>query len=217
MFTFFDWYFDCLSSINPLVSWLHHTVFEKWLYVKNNVLAQFACHYLFLCFGYCFFGCGYYLYCSRNYSIALTQLLDKLPEWGDALISYINTIAAKHPELQLDYLIKSISNADSTIQEFLGEFISKLTTTIVVTGVSIIKFVFNFIVAIIVSIYLLIDKKMQSRGIKRTIYAIFDEERADKICAVIKRSIHIFSNFFDGKMIDSLIIGALTFVQYDDY
>ena len=54
---------------------------------------------------------------------------------------------------------------------------------------------------------------MQSRGIKRTIYAIFDEERADKICAVIKRSIHIFSNFFDGKMIDSLIIGALTFVS----
>ena len=49
---------------------------------------------------------------------SLTQLLDKLPEWGDALISYINTIAAKHPELQLDYLIKSISNADSTIQEF---------------------------------------------------------------------------------------------------
>ena len=144
---------------------------------------------------------------------SLTQLLDKLPEWGDALISYINTIAAKHPELQLDYLIKSISNADSTIQEFLGEFISKLTTTIVVTGVSIIKFVFNFIVAIIVSIYLLIDKKMQSRGIKRTIYAIFDEERANKICAVIKRSIHIFSNFFDGKMIDSLIIGALTFVS----
>ena len=198
--------------INPLVSWMHHTVFEKWLYVKNNVLA----HLLAITFSYVlvivFLVVGI-IYIVPEIIDSLTQLLDKLPEWGDALISYINTIAAKHPELQLDYLIKSISNADSTIQEFLGEFISKLTTTIVVTGVSIIKFVFNFIVAIIVSIYLLIDKKMQSRGIKRTIYAIFDEERADKICAVIKRSIHIFSNFFDGKMIDSLIIGALTFVS----
>ena len=198
--------------INPLVSWLHHTVFEKWLYVKNNVLA----HLLAITFSYVlvivFLVVGI-IYIVPEIIDSLTQLLDKLPEWGDALISYINTIAAKHPELQLDYLIKSISNADSTIQEFLGEFISKLTTTIVVTGVSIIKFVFNFIVAIIVSIYLLIDKKMQSRGIKRTIYAIFDEERANKICAVIKRSIHIFSNFFDGKMIDSLIIGALTFVS----
>ena len=198
--------------INPLVSWMHHTVFEKWLYVKNNVLA----HLLAITFSYALvivvLVVGI-IYIVPEIIDSLTQLLDKLPEWGDALISYINTIAAKHPELQLDYLIKSISNADSTIQEFLGEFISKLTTTIVVTGVSIIKFVFNFIVAIIVSIYLLIDKKMQSRGIKRTIYAIFDEERADKICAVIKRSIHIFSNFFDGKMIDSLIIGALTFVS----
>ena len=198
--------------INPLVSWMHHTVFEKWLYVKNNVLA----HLLAITFSYVlvivFLVVGI-IYIVPEIIDSLTQLLDKLPEWGDALISYINTIAAKHPELQLDYLIKSISNADSTIQEFLGEFISKLTTTIVVTGVSIIKFVFNFIVAIIVSIYLLIDKKMQSRGIKRTIYAIFDEERANKICAVIKRSIHIFSNFFDGKMIDSLIIGALTFVS----
>ena len=198
--------------INPLVSWLHHTVFEKWLYVKNNVLA----HLLAITFSYVlvivFLVVGI-IYIVPEIIDSLTQLLDKLPEWGDALISYINTIAAKHPELQLDYLIKSISNADSTIQEFLGGFISKLTTTIVVTGVSIIKFVFNFIVAIIVSIYLLIDKKMQSRGIKRTIYAIFDEERANKICAVIKRSIHIFSNFFDGKMIDSLIIGALTFVS----
>ena len=160
--------------INPLVSWLHHTVFEKWLYVKNNVLA----HLLAITFSYVlvivFLVVGI-IYIVPEIIDSLTQLLDKLPEWGDALISYI--------------------------------------TTIVVTGVSIIKFVFNFIVAIIVSIYLLIDKKMQSRGIKRTIYAIFDEERANKICAVIKRSIHIFSNFFDGKMIDSLIIGALTFVS----
>ena len=42
--------------IKPLVSWLHQQCF-----------GSFACHYLFLCFGYCFFGCGYYLYCSRNY------------------------------------------------------------------------------------------------------------------------------------------------------
>lgn len=34
--------------INPLVSWMHHTVFEKWLYVKNNVLA----HLLAITFSY---------------------------------------------------------------------------------------------------------------------------------------------------------------------
>ena len=89
---------------------MHHTVFEKWLLCEEQCFGSFTCHYFFLCFGYCFFGCGYY-YIVPEIIDSLTQLLDKLPEWGDALISYINTIAAKHPELQLDYLIKSISNA----------------------------------------------------------------------------------------------------------
>ena len=53
---------------------------------------------------------------------------------------------------------------------------------------------------------------MQSRGINVHL-CIFVRRACYKICAVIKRSIHIFQNFFDGKMIDSLIIGALTFVS----
>ena len=57
----------------------------------------------------------------------------------------------------------TITSADSTLQSFLSDFIKNITTTIVVTGVTVIKFVFNLIVAIIVSCYLLIDKKMQIR------------------------------------------------------
>ena len=147
-----------------------------------------------------------------------SQLFGNVVEANNVITYAASCGSTKYDELPLE-VATCIRETFKRISAFSArdmnthEFISKLTTTIVVTGVSIIKFVFNFIVAIIVSIYLLIDKKMQSRGIKRTIYAIFDEERANKICAVIKRSIHIFSNFFDGKMIDSLIIGALTFVS----
>jgi predicted PurR-regulated permease PerM len=95
----------------------------------------------------------------------------------------------------------------------LSDFIKNITTTIVLTGVSVIKFVFNFIVAIIVSCYLLIDKKMQTRGIKRVIFAVFKYPIAERIWNIIKRSLKIFINFFDGKMIDSLIIGILTFIS----
>ena len=59
--------------------------------------------------------------------------------------------------------------------------------------------------------YLIIDKKMQARGIKRVVFAVFKEERAKKLWSVAKRSIRIFSDFFDGKMIDSLIMGVLCF------
>lgn len=105
-----------------------------------------------------------------------------------------------------------ITNTDSTLQNTLSKIISGLTTTIVATGVSVLKFIFNFIVAIIVSCYLIIDKKMQARGIKRVVFAFFKQERAEKLWNIAKRSIRIFSNFLDGKMIDSLIIGILCFI-----
>ena len=54
---------------------------------------------------------------------------------------------------------------------------------------------------------------MQARGIKRVVFAFFKKERAERIWYVTKRSIKIFSDFFDGKMVDSLIIGLLCFVS----
>lgn len=72
-------------------------------------------------------------------------------------------------------------NTDSTLQDTLNKVITSLTTTIVDTGFSVLKFIFNFIVAIIVSCYLIIDKKMQARGIKRVVFAFFKPERAKNL------------------------------------
>lgn len=197
--------------INPLVNWINNTMLKKWLHIKNNALTRMLAITLSYLIVFVILILGI-VYIVPELIDSLTLLLEKIPALGDSLINYVTNIAQKNPKLQLDYVIKSISNADSTIQKYLGDFISTLTTTVVSTSVSIVKFTFNLIVAVIVSIYLLIDKKIQARGIKRTIYAIFKPEHANKICSVIKRSIHIFSNFFDGKMVDSLIIGILTFV-----
>ena len=80
--------------INPLVSWMHHTVFEKWLYVKNNVLA----HLLAITFSYVlvivFLVVGI-IYIVPEIIDSLTQLLDKLPEWGDAPVSYTHLLISR--------------------------------------------------------------------------------------------------------------------------
>ena len=65
----------------------------------------------------------------------------------------------------------------------------------------------------IVSCYLLIDKKKQARGIKRVIYAFLPTETAYSVCRGIRLAITTFGDFIDGKMIDSLIIGIITFVS----
>lgn len=197
--------------INPLVSWMRHTVLIKWLHISNRGLSKLLAIFIsyFIVIAVITLGIIYIIPEIIN---SLNELLDKMPLWAAAIIDFVNGLADKYPDLDFKYIQDSITSADSTLQKLVSDIITKLTSTLFATGLSIIKFVFNFIVAVIVSCYLLIDKKMQKRSIKRIIYAFFKKEHAEKICYNINRSVNIFSNFFDGKMIDSLIIGLLCFV-----
>lgn len=118
----------------------------------------------------------------------------------------------RYPDIDFKYIQNTVTNADTTLQSTLSKFISTLTTTIVTTGVSVVKFAINFIVAIIVSCYLIIDEKCRLVELN-VLFLHFSKERAERIWYVTKRSIKIFSDFFDGKMVDSLIIGLLCFVS----
>lgn len=197
--------------INPLVSWMRKTVFKKWLHIKNDALNRILAIFFSYLLVITTMTVGL-IYLIPEIINSLTELLNKMPEWANSIMDFINNLSKKYPDIDFKYIQDTITNTDSTLQTTLSKFISGLTTTIVATGVSVLKFIFNFIVAIIVSCYLIIDKKMQARGIKRVVFAFLKPERAEKIWNIVKRSIRIFSNFFDGKMVDSLIIGILCFI-----
>lgn len=197
--------------INPLVNWIRNTVLIKWFHIRNRALNRLLAIFVAYIIVLAVITLGL-VYLIPEIISSLNQLLDQMPVWANAIIDFINGLADKYPDLNFKYIQDTINNADSTLQDIVSNIIKELTTRIVVTGVSIVKFIFNFIVAIIVSCYLLIDKKMQARSIKRMIYAFFKEERASVICRNIRRSITIFSDFFDGKMIDSLIMCILCFI-----
>lgn len=197
--------------INPLVSWMRKSIFRKLFHIKNDALNRLLAIFFSYAFVITIMILGL-IFLIPELIDSLNQLLYKMPDWANSIMNFINELAKKYPDFDFKYIQDTITSADSTLQNTLSDFIKNITTTIVVTGVTVIKFVFNFIVAIIVSCYLLIDKKIQTRGIKRVVYAFFKYPHAEKIWSVIKRSLRIFTNFFDGKMIDSLIIGILTFI-----
>ncbi|MCR5587063.1 MAG: AI-2E family transporter [Lachnospiraceae bacterium] len=198
--------------INPLVNWIRNTVLIKWLHIRNRALNRLLAIFIsyFIVVSVAIVG---FIYIIPEFINSLSLLIEQIPSWGKSVTGFVNKLADRHPEMDFNYVRKLIDNADSTVQKYLSDFLKSTTATIYVTGVSIIKFIFNLIVAIIVSCYLLIDKKMTSRSIRRIIYAFFEKERAERISRVLRSTITTFSNFFDGKMIDSLIIGILCFVS----
>ena len=77
---------------------------------------------------------------------------------------------------------------------------------------SILSSIWNIVLGVIVSIYLLMDKEKFIALSKKMVFGIFSKDRGDFILNMGRRTDTIFGKFLSGKILDSFIIGVLTFV-----
>ena len=99
--------------------------------------------------------------------------------------------------------------------EFVNNIVQFATNLIPILG-NIVKGVFssiwNIVLGVVVSTYLLIDKEKFIAIGRKVTTSIFSEKTASRIIELTKRADSIFGRFLSGKILDSLIIGILTFV-----
>ena len=69
----------------------------------------------------------------------------------------------------------------------------------------------NALIGIIVSIYFLFSKEKLCAQVKKTCYAFFNRKRAARMVRITRKTKRTFEGFIIGKIIDSIIIGVLTF------
>lgn len=196
--------------INPLVNWMRRVLFGKLIPIKkpglNNALSIALSYVLVLA---AIIAAIFFIVPSIvNTAYDLVKQIDgardsvlKLAAWVDKKID-IGLVKTVNHYLTADYL-----------KDLVASYAKDITSTVISTGSAVVGAVVNIIIAFIVSIYLIIDKKVQTRSIKRVLYAFFEEHNAKRICYVGKRAVSIFSNFFDGKMLDSLVMGIITYVS----
>ncbi|MFI3252957.1 MAG: AI-2E family transporter [Eubacteriales bacterium] len=115
-------------------------------------------------------------------------------------------------ETEILPLVSSIENFTSFAQSTLLPHLSGVVSGVSQFVFTIVGFIFDLVVAIIVSIYLLTRKKIFAAQGKKLIYAFFSVKAADFILGEIRNSYRILSGFFIGKMIDSMIIGVICFI-----
>lgn len=79
-------------------------------------------------------------------------------------------------------------------------------------GVAVGNGVINGITALIASIYMLVGKARLTRQFKKLIYAFTSHKGAQRILKLGRQANIIFVGFFNGKLLDSFIIGVLCFL-----
>ncbi|HBG5344496.1 TPA: AI-2E family transporter [Clostridioides difficile] len=125
-----------------------------------------------------------------------TKLIDKLMTDLNLDEQYFNLAVDKWNEF-VTYIIKFVTD----LIPILGSMLKNVASSI-----------WNIVLGLIVSVYLLIDKEKFYGLSKKITYAVFTETQAARILELTQRSNSTFGRFLGGKILDSFIIGILTFV-----
>lgn len=89
-----------------------------------------------------------------------------------------------------------------------NEIMSNLTVGVL----NILSEIFDALIGVIVSVYILFSKETFARQSKKAVYAIFNADHANLVLHLTTKSNEIFGGFIIGKIIDSAIIGVLCFI-----
>lgn len=131
---------------------------------------------------------------------AIQRVQEQLAEL-EAWLPQLETLAA---DLQFDW--KALSEkAVSLAREWGGGLVSSGGVLIggVVSGVS------TFVIGLIFSFYVLLQKERLARQGRQVLYALFPEPWADKALEVLRLSGRTFSSFLSGQCVEAVILGAL--------
>ncbi len=146
---------------------------------------------------------------------SVSEIADKLPEYGNNIEDFILDFVEDKPAIK-DYVQGTMNELVNTITDYYkNQILPQINTYIsqVLTGVmATFKMILNILIGLCVAVYLLIGKDKFIGEIKKTIYAVFKLEKANVILAVTRQVDNIFGGFITGKLVDSLIIGALCFI-----
>ena len=136
--------------------------------------------------------------------------------------SIVDTVRDKVPAL-LQYL-QSLNLDTSVVEEYLqkidlNSIVSTFTdnagsilNVVAGTAASTIGAVATFVMALIIAIYIILDKTTLTHQAKAILYANLSRERADKVIYVASLTNRTYSRFLSGQCIEALILGGLLII-----
>lgn len=155
------------------------------------------------------------LYLFLNF--ILPQLLSSVIGLVNEIPNHFISITNKFNELTSEFHIQEeyydiISSKWNEFVNYILGFATDLVPKIGNFTKNIISSIWNIVLGVIVSIYLLMDKERFKALSKKIVVSFFSDKNAKRIMELTRRSDNIFGRFLSGKILDSFIIGILTFI-----
>ncbi len=146
---------------------------------------------------------------------SVQSILIKVPTYMNRINIWFSDILTEYPDLEdlFDQYWIDIENWFMTqVLPTVQETISKVSTSLIGSVLDFLMAIFNFIIGIIISIYLLSGKELFCAQAKKIAYALLREERANNLINNMRFANKTFGGFLSGKILDSFLVGIFCFL-----
>ena len=134
--------------------------------------------------------------------------LDTITAWGEKFLENNPAVGNLFNQYSETIINAVTSYAKNTILPSLTSLIGSVSSQIV----AILRFLLDFIIGIIVCVYVLNAKKLLAAQSKRIVYSVAGAEKGNATLEVVRFIDRVFYGFISGKLWDSLIIGIICFI-----
>lgn len=146
---------------------------------------------------------------------SISSLAANLPSYYKNILAWGDDVFKSNPKLAEYFENFSGSMYEKLITWLQNDLLpesSKLLSLLTDGVVNAMSVLFNVFIGIIVSIYLMAGKENFCAQAKKLMYAILPHKRVEGTLEVMRETHTVFAKFISGKIVDSLIVGMLTFI-----
>lgn len=146
--------------------------------------------------------------------LSIQSIILQFPIYVTQLSNWVEKLLADNPEAEkmvLDLFTKYSVEIEKWLNNTLLPQMNSILKVVSLSLLGILKALWNLIIGLIISIYLMSSKETFAGQGKKILYAFFETKTANIIIHDLRFTHRAFSGFISGKILDSAIIGILCF------
>ena len=217
----FIWGLVIVYLLSPLVRFLQKKIFGPIcakLSVKRPEKGQSCARVLSVIFAEIFMLAlitGLFFLIIPQLDSSIETIVVNSPTYIDSLTTWATKKLAAYPEIS-DYVAHILGDVNTNIITWLqNTILPKLGSLLTNVGMGVryvVTGVYNLVIGIIVSIYILSNIEGFTASAKRLIYSIMNVDTAKKFLDGLRFTDKTFNGFLMGKLLDSAIIGLICYI-----
>lgn len=149
-----------------------------------------------------------------EFADTVVTFVERIPQYAVTVEGWYNDLASglANYNIELPAIHFDTEKVVDMATDFISDYGNSMLNKTVNITASIAGFLFNLILGIAFSIYVLAQKERLGRQANDVIYAVFSRKSADRILGLTTLTNRVFTKFVSGQFTEAVIVGILCFI-----